>query len=141
MIKLLPEHKFLTCNLCGMRALYGTERKKGRSEGQKRSREQERSIAKKEHGEVTPGSGCGKKHKDDVHCDEAVYVFSGHPRIEAKSTKHITFRLDKRDLQNLESHAKEGEVPIMAVEFAHGSEKRSYWVIPREYLERREVDG
>ncbi len=76
----------------------------------KRSGKQERELAKRTGGRLTPASGSGVV-KGDVRV-------KGKIRIEAKTTKHKSFAVSLAMFQRLEESAlSTGEMPVIVVEF------------------------
>lgn len=86
-----------------------------KSKIQRRSKLQEKRIAKDVGGRVQAGSGSSWRAKGDVRK-------MGDLRIEAKYTEKPTYVLKHADLEKLRLEAIEGglEIPVMQVEFVGG---------------------
>jgi len=81
-----------------------------------RSKVQERGLAKRTGGLVTPGSG-NQRVKGDVRV-------KGFARIEAKTTKNKSFSVTTEMIEKLENAVTgAGEVPILHVELELGAKK------------------
>ena len=86
------------------------DRKKGTA-SHRRSRKQEKSLAKRTGGKLVPGSGCSYQ-KGDIK--KAFNVI----RIEAKTTKHKSFSVTREMVRKIEDASLlNGEVPAIVVEF------------------------
>jgi Holliday junction resolvase len=97
------------------------------SQSHVRSPKQEREIASRIGGQVTKASGAGAFEKGDVR-------LTGVVRIEAKTTKHGSFRVTSDMLNKIEGFAVQaGEVPAMLIEIEGGA--RSVYVVPVWVLE------
>jgi len=84
------------------------------SAAHRRSAKQEKALAKRGGGKVTPGSGNGK-HKGDV------MKFHGLLRIEAKCTNKKSFSVTRDMIRKIEDAAlPNGELPAIVVEFING---------------------
>lgn len=82
-----------------------------------RSKRQEKELAKRTKGRVTPGSGNGSV-KGDVRV-------KGLMRIEAKTTKHRSFSVSLDMVEKLENAAlPDGELPVLVIEFNNGKGKK-----------------
>lgn len=81
------------------------------SNSHRRSRTQERELAKRIGGEVTRGSGNGKWQKGDIQ-------LKGVLRIEAKTTKNKSFSVTREMWRKIEEEAMTNdETPIIVIEF------------------------
>lgn len=81
-----------------------------RTDHQRRSKLQEKRVAKDYNGTVTPGSGNGWKHKADVHSSEFL--------IECKTTTKQSYILKLADLKKLYYQAViENKIPVFEIEF------------------------
>jgi Holliday junction resolvase len=88
----------------------------GNTRSHKRAKVQERDLARKVGGRVTPGSGNGPI-KGDVRK-------AGVVRIEAKTTKNKSFSVTLDMVRKIEDAAlPSGEMPVIVVEFTDGSGK------------------
>jgi hypothetical protein len=94
-----------------------------------RSPVQEKQLAKKLGGAVTPGSGNGTQ-KGDVRV-------RGVLRVECKTTKHASFSVTTEMLDKIEEAAlSHGELPAMLVEFCiPGKRPREVAVVPAYVLD------
>lgn len=98
------------------------KRTQGPSKSHARSRHQERELATRLGGKITPRSGAGGFQKGDVR-------INGIARLEAKTTKHASFSVTAEMIQKVEDAAMTaGEVPILVIEIQGGA--RSVAVIP-----------
>lgn len=89
------------------------ERTKNLSNSHRRSKKQEKEIAKKIGGVLTPASGAGTI-KGDVR-------LKGVCRIEAKTTKNKSFSVTLDMIQKIEDAAVgAAELPVLIVEFTDG---------------------
>jgi len=90
-----------------------------------RAKQQEKEIAKRTGGRQTPGSG-NKTVKGDVRV-------KGVMRIEAKTTKHLSFTVTTEHISNI-TNAVAGtlEIPCMAIEFGDGT---SFVILPESALD------
>ena len=102
----------------------------------RRSKKQEKSLAKNLGGEPIPGSGSGAQ-KGDVRV-------KGFVRIEAKTTKHKSFSVTRDMVDKIENAAlPNNEIPVLAIEFIdeQGNPEKELYIIPsyafQEYLEGR----
>jgi len=104
--------------------------KKQRSDPAKTySKKQEKNIAKKIGGFVTPGSGSGKI-KGDV-------IKRGVVRVEAKSTAKKSFSITRDMINKIEEYSvPQGEIPCVVVDFIDraGCVLDSVSVIPTQSL-------
>jgi Holliday junction resolvase len=90
------------------------------SPSHQRSREQERECAEKFGGKVTKGSGSGYQ-KADVQAELV--------RVEAKTTKHDSFRVTVDMIEKLEADAFGADViPMLEIELGLG--KKKVYVVP-----------
>lgn len=95
-----------------------------------RAKKQEREIADRFGGKITPGSGNGKSHKGDVRV-------KGVTRIECKTTKHKSFSVTRDMIEKIEDAAlPHGEAPIIVVEFIDemGKPEKEVAVVPMYVL-------
>lgn len=103
----------------------------GRSPSHDRARKQERELAKRVGGRVTPGSGAFSL-KGDVRVKSLM-------RIEAKTTKNKSFSVTLEMIEKIEEAAlSHGEVPVIVVEFNDGNGKKlkEVAVIPAYVLDQ-----
>lgn len=75
-------------------------------------------------GRVQPGSGAPKFYKSDVRK-------MGQFRGECKTTSKLTYTLQLKDLEKLQTEALQGgfEMPVLQVEFRNGGVGKRYAVI------------
>lgn len=102
----------------------------GNTASHKRSKVQEKSLAKRIGGNVTPGSGNGSI-KGDVRK-------RGIVRIEAKTTKRRSFSVTLDMIDKIESAAlPSGEMPVLVIEFIdeQGKPIRDVAVVPTYVLD------
>lgn len=98
----------------------------GQSKSHARSRIQEKEIANRIGGRVTPGSG-SKYQKGDVR-------LKGFVRVEAKTTIHKSFSVSTKLIDKLEEETfGSGEIPIFEIELAGGT--HTAIVMPKDALE------
>lgn len=98
----------------------------GQSKSHARSKVQEKEIAKRIGGKVTPGSG-SKYQKGDVR-------LKGFVRVEAKTTKHASFSVTTKLIDKLEQETfGSGEIPIFEIELGGGT--HTAIVLPKDALE------
>lgn len=102
---------------------FGYKPRRGKTDAQKRSRQQEKRAAKRTGGKLTPGSGNQPGAKGDVRV-------MGSVRIECKCTTAESFRLKLEDLMKIERAGESGENPILEIEFQGVHPKRRYVVLP-----------
>jgi len=96
----------------------------------RRSRKQEKALATRLGGKVTPASG-SKDEKGDVRV-------KGVFRIEAKTTKHKSFSVTLDMLRQIEDAASlSGELPIIVIEFINeqGRPLKEVAVVPTYVLD------
>lgn len=94
-----------------------TERTKNLTKSHLRAPKQEREIAQRFNGKLTPASGA-RDVKGDVR-------IKGIARIECKTTKHKSFSVSLDMLRRLEeSAANGGEVPVIIIEFHDNDGRR-----------------
>ena len=95
-----------------------------------RSKRQEKELAKRAKGRLTPRSGAGS-----IKGDVRVYKVA---RIEAKTTKHRSFSVTMEMLEKLENAALPAdEVPIIVIEFNdNGRKVGEVAVVPTYVLDR-----
>lgn len=97
----------------------------------KRSRVQEKRLAKETGGYVNPRSGAGDWHKNDVRTDSL--------SIEAKTTSKAQYALKSAELVQAERHALLAGRDMAFIIDMCG---RSWTVVPtEEYLDLREAAG
>lgn len=120
--------KSLSCPHCKSKSLSRIKGGAGRSESQKRSRKQEKRVAKKFGGSTTPASGAASV-KGDIR---NAFV----SRTECKSTKAKSYSLKLAELQKIASEAEHGEDPIFHIEFAGQHPPQSFVVLPEWVYER-----
>lgn len=95
-----------------------------------RAPKQEAEIAERIGGRVVRGSGSGNEKGDSRKV--------GIMRVEAKTTKHSSFRVTRDMLRKIEEAAiNSGEVPVMEIEFIdeNGKPVGSVCVAPTWVLE------
>lgn len=95
-----------------------------------RSPQQEKSLAERLGGRVTRGSGNGNE-KGDVR-------IKGVARIEAKTTKHASFRVTLEMIEKISEAAMcSGEVPALVVEFIDekGTPREEVAIVPTWVLD------
>ena len=93
----------------------------------RRSKVQEKEAASRLGGRVTKASGAGAFEKADVRV-------KGILRVEAKTTKHSSFRVTSELIDLIEQQAAiAGEYPAMEIEIEGGA--RRVYVVPSWVLE------
>jgi hypothetical protein len=93
------------------RASFLDRTNKQQSPAHRRSPKQERELAKRGGGRLTPGSGSGRVKGD-------VRRFAGVIRIEAKTTSNKSFSVTKEMIDKLENAClPENELPAIIIEF------------------------
>lgn len=93
------------------------EKTKNLSNSHRRAKKQERELAKRTNGKITPASGSGLV-KGDVR-------IKGIARIEAKTTKNKSFSITLDMIRKIEEAAMSGgEMPVIVVEFSDGFGKK-----------------
>ena len=96
----------------------------------RRSREQEKRIAKRHDGQLSSGSGNGWLRKNDVRTDGILW--------EMKRTDRKSITLKDTDLEELRKNALlEGRMPAMHVEIG----KRRYVVLTENDFEGLMING
>lgn len=106
-------------------------RGKGLSPSHRRAKKQERELAKRGGGKLTPGSGAFDQ-KGDVKKYNGVY------RIEAKTTKHKSFSVTREMVRKIEEAAlPNGELPAILIEFIdeQGTPQMEVAVVPTYILD------
>lgn len=89
------------------------ERTKNLSNSHRRSKKQEKEIAGRIGGKITPASG-SREVKGDVR-------LKGIVRVEAKTTRNKSFSVTLDMIQKIEDAAiSAGEMPVLIVEFTDG---------------------
>jgi hypothetical protein len=104
---------------------------KGLTPSHYRSKRQEKEIARRTRGRLTPGSG-SKAVKGDVRVKRIC-------RIECKTTKHSSFSVTMDMLNKIEEAALAAdELPILVVEFNDGRGKKlkEVAIVPTYILDR-----
>lgn len=100
-----------------------------RTKSHARAPAQEKRAAARLGGQQTKASGAGKFEKGDVRV-------RGLLRLDAKTTKHASFRVTADMIEALEaSAAQSGEVPVFEIEIDNEGSPRSCYVIPRWALD------
>jgi Holliday junction resolvase len=80
----------------------------------RRSRKQEKELARRGNGKLVPGSGSGAEKGD-------IKGYNGIVRIEAKTTKNKSFSITRDMVKKIEEAALgSGELPAIVVEFNDG---------------------
>lgn len=92
------------------------------TDSQKRSRKQEKRMAKRLGGHVQPASGAGQA-KGDVRADWKA-------RGECKLTRAKSFSLKLADLEKIEREAASTETPLLEIEFQGVYPHKRYVVLP-----------
>lgn len=100
-----------------------TKPKKGRSDAQRRSKDQEKRAARRYGGKVQAGSGTSSRAKGD-------FVDSGVLRGECKETTRKSFSLKVEELMKIEKEARGDELPLFEVEFQGVFPRRTYAIVP-----------
>lgn len=103
----------------------------GQSKAYHRSPKQERELARRGGGRVTPGSGRGNQKGD-------VKKYGGVIRIEAKCTQAKSFSITRDMLEKIEEAAlPNGEIPAIVVEFLDkdGNPVQEVAVVPTYVLD------
>ncbi len=96
-------------------ALAEPKRVQGQSKSHARAPRQEREVATRLGGKVTPRSGAGGFQKGDVRV-------KGVARLECKTTKHKSFSVTADMIRKVEDAAMtSGEVPVIVVEIDGGA--------------------
>jgi len=114
-----------TCEHCGSNLNEGGVKLHKKSRGtdsQKRSRKQEKRLARDLGGRVQPASGAGSA-KGDVRV-------AGDVRAECKLTRAKSFNLKLSDLEKIEGEASGEEMPLLHLEFQGVSPHKKYVVLP-----------
>ena len=104
---------------------------KGQPKAYHRARKQEKELANRGGGKLTPGSGNGHKKGD-------VIKYNGIFRIEAKCTQRKSFSITKEMIDKIESAALiDGELPAIMIEFLdeEGKPEREVAVVPSYVLD------
>jgi len=102
----------------------------------RRSRKQERELAKRSGGRLVSGSGSGAEKGD-------VKKYNGVFRIEAKTTSKDSFRVTRQMVATIESVAiQHEELPAIIIEFVdqRGNPVSEVAVVPTHVLESLNVD-
>lgn len=97
-----------------------------------RSKKQEKEVAKRFKGSVTPGSGNGKHHKGDVRVKGVI-------RIECKTTKNKSFSVTREMISKIEDAAlPNNEIPAIIIEFIDedGKPQAEVAVLPTYAIEQ-----
>lgn len=98
-----------------------------RTQSHLRSKKQEKELAKRTRGRLTPGSGNGFQ-KGDVRV-------KGIARIEAKTTKHSSFSVTLDMVRKIEDAATAcNELPIIVVEFTKNGRKIAEVAVTPTYV-------
>jgi hypothetical protein len=112
------------CKHCGANLLkHGEKPKRGATDSQKRSRDQEKHVASREGGRKQPGSGSVDGFEGDVRVAKKY-------RGECKLTRAKSFSLKLEELLKLERQAGAGELPAFDIEFQGVNPHRRYVVVP-----------
>ena len=102
----------------------------------RRSRQQERLLAKRSGGRLITGSGSGPEKGD-------IKKYSGVFRVEAKTTSHDSFRVTKEMIRKIEDAAlPHGELPAIIIEFVdkQGKPISEIAVVSTDVLESLNVE-
>jgi hypothetical protein len=111
------------CKDCGSVFKAPKTVKKGRSDNQIRSRDQEKKAARRYGGHRQPGSGASSRAKGD-------FVDEGRIRGECKFTRASSFSLKLTELVKLEKEATSTEIPIFEIQFQSVHPAKTYVVLP-----------
>lgn len=113
----------IICLNCGQTFKPQKVEKKGRSDNQIRSKDQEKKAARRYGGHRQPGSGASSRAKGD-------FVDEGRMRGECKFTRASSFSLKLSELVKLEKEATSAETPIFEVQFQSVHPVKTYVVLP-----------
>lgn len=111
------------------------ESKKG-TVGFRRSKQQERGLAKRSGGSLVSGSGSGLEKGD-------IRKYNGVFRVEAKTTTKDSFRVTREMVRTIENVAlPHEELPAIIIEFIdqQGNPELEVAVVPISVLESLNVD-
>jgi len=108
--------------------------KRGITDSQKRSRNQEKRVARREGGRRQPCSGAMDGFEGDVR---RVGKFRG----ECKFTRAASYRLKLEDLKKIEHQACGSELPVFDLEFQSESPAKRYVVLPEWVYETLMVES
>jgi hypothetical protein len=111
-----------TCWKCGVRMTV-RKNKRGRSDSQKRSQDQEKRAAKRYSMRKQPGSGSRDGAKGDLRD-------VGKRRAELKETIKKSFSLKLDVLEKIEREATGSEDPLLEIEFQGVFPHKRYVVLP-----------
>ena len=100
----------------------------------RRSKKQERRVARREGGRRQPGSGARDGFEGDVRS-------VGKYRGECKFTRSHSYSLKVVDLEKLEAQAAAGELPVFDVEFQSVSPPKRYVIMPEWAYETLMVES
>lgn len=120
----------VTCQFCHHRfqTRSAEKVKPGRSDNQRRSRDQEDRSASRNKARRQPGSGSVKAAKGDVKKDGVI-------RGECKFTRAKSFSLKLAELMKLEDELEPGELPYFEIEFQGVYPPKRYVVLPDEHFQ------
>jgi hypothetical protein len=110
------------------------DRHKGKSVSHLRAPKQERELAARGRGRITPGSGAFDQKGD-------VKKYNGIFRIEAKVTKNKSFSVTREMVRKIEDAAlPNGELPAIVIEFIDefGNPEMEVAVVPTWMLDHEQ---
>lgn len=116
---------FAMCPICMVPLHLPEKEKKGRSDDQLRSKDQEKKAARRYGGRRQPGSGASKRAKGD-------FRDAGRTRGECKFTRAASFSLKLEELMKLEKEASAAETPLFEVQFQGVHPAKTYVVLPAD---------
>lgn len=112
------------CSACGVDLFkHGVRERPGATDNQRRSRKQEKRVAKREGARRQPGSGAVDGFEGDIRA-------VGRYRGECKFTRAASYSLKLADLKKLETQARGCELPAFDIEFQSESPPKRYVVVP-----------
>ena len=117
----------IRCSSCGT-AMKGIKVKRGRTDAQRRSQDQERRASKAYRMRQQPGSGNIAGFESDLRKRD-------RRRLEAKETTSKSYTLRLSSLLKLEKETRGTEMPIFLIEFQCVHPFKSYEVLPAGTLE------
>ena len=123
----------LKCPWCGS-YLETQEVKTPASDSYRRSHAQEKRVAAREQAKCQAASGSRPGYEGDVRK-------VGSYRGECKLTRNFSYRLQLKDLIQLERQATGFELPVLDIEFQCGNPVRRYVVLPEWVYETLMVES